>query len=94
MLRPRGDLDSGPFLSRPETTLLVVEVDGGLWGGPMVTSWPTRMESARCSCTHDVAEQHWGRGYAQLSSAPSCARQTTGAVPRSGSSPSTTMRLQ
>jgi GNAT superfamily N-acetyltransferase len=59
-----GDLDTGSFLSRPETTLMVVEVDGGVVG------WVYGHELAHPDGERtmllyalDVAEQHRGRGY-------------------------------
>jgi ribosomal protein S18 acetylase RimI-like enzyme len=59
-----GDLDTRSFLRRPETTLVVVEVDGG------VVAWAYGHELAhpdgeRTTLLYalDVAEQHRGRGY-------------------------------
>jgi ribosomal protein S18 acetylase RimI-like enzyme len=60
----RGDLDTRSFLSRPEATLMVIEVDGGVAG------WVYGHELAHPGGERtmllyalDVAAEHRGRGY-------------------------------
>ena len=67
-----GDLDARSFLSRPQATLMVVEVDDRVrLGGLMATSWSTQMESARCSYTLLISPTNTeAEATAQLSSGP------------------------
>ncbi len=59
-----GDLDTGSFLSRPETTLMVVEVDGGV-AGWVYGHELVHPDGERTMLLYalDVAQQHRGRGY-------------------------------
>jgi ribosomal protein S18 acetylase RimI-like enzyme len=59
-----GDLDTRSFLGRPETTLMVVEVDGGVvgWAYGHELAHPDG-ERTMLLYALDVAEQHRGRGY-------------------------------
>jgi len=58
------DLDTWSFLSRPETTLTVVEVDGAVagWAYGHELAHPDG-ERTMLLYALDVAEQHRGRGY-------------------------------
>ena len=60
-----GDLDTRSFLSRPETTLMVVEVDGRVagWAYGHELAHPDG-ERTMLLYALDVAEEHRGRGYA------------------------------